>query len=89
MMRDCGSCAGTGRMKTPESVAHQALFEVRRVASSFTTGDVTVRAHPDVARALRLVLQTAAPVVDASLVARLRVLDDSEVRSDQFDVRAN
>ena len=89
MMRDCGSCSGTGRMKTPETSAHQALFEVRRVASSFATGDVTVRAHPDVARALRLVLQTAAPIVDAALVDRLRIIDDPEVRSDQFDVRVN
>lgn len=89
MTRDCVSCSGTGRVKTPETVAHEALFEVRRVASSFTTGDVTVRAHPDVARALRLVLQTAAPIVDPSLVARLCVLDDPEVRGDQFDVRAN
>jgi ribonuclease G len=89
MTRECGSCSGTGRMKTPETVALQALFEVRRVSTSFATGDVTVRAHPDVARALRLVLQTAAPVVESSLVARLRVMDDPEVRGDQFDVRAS
>jgi len=89
MTRECVSCSGTGRMKTPETVAHEALFEVHRIASSFTTGDVTVRAHPEVARALRLVLQTAAPIVDRSLMARLHVLDDTDARGDQFDVRAN
>jgi len=89
MTRECASCLGSGRMKTPETVAHQALSEVRRVATSFTTGDVTVRAHPDVARALRLVLQTAAPIVDPSMIERLHVLDDLEVRADQFDVRAD
>jgi len=87
LTRECVSCSGTGRMKTLETVAYDALFEVRRVASSFTTGEVTVRTHPDVARALRLALQTAAPIVDASLVERLRVLDDPEARVDQFDVK--
>jgi len=89
LTRECVSCSGTGRMKTPETVAYDALFEVRRVASSFTTGDVTVRTHPDVARALRLALQMAAPIVDASLIDRLRVLDDPEARVDQFDVKAS
>ena len=89
-MSDAGrsACSGTGRMKTLETVAYDALFEVRRVASSFPAGQVTVRTHPDVARALRLALQTAAPVLDASLVARLKVLDDPEARVDQFDVKA-
>jgi ribonuclease G len=88
LTRECGSCSGTGRMKTFETVAYDALSEVRRVAASFPSGEVTVRTHPDVARALRLALQTAAPILDAALVSRLRVLDDPEARLDQFDVRA-
>jgi ribonuclease G len=88
LTRVCASCSGTGRMKTPETVAYDALSEVRRVASPLTTGEVTVSAHPDVARALRLALQTAAPVVDRGLAGRLRVLDDPGARMDQFDVSA-
>jgi ribonuclease G len=88
LTRDCASCSGTGRVKTPQTVAYEALFEVRRVASAFAAGEVTVRTHPEVARALRLALQTAAPVVDASVVDRLTVVDDPEARSDQFDVTA-
>jgi ribonuclease G len=88
LTRECVSCSGTGRMKTLETVAYDALFEVRRVASSFPEGEVTVRTHPDVARAVRLALQAAAPILDASLVTRLRVLDDPDARVDQFDVKA-
>jgi ribonuclease G len=84
----CASCSGTGRMKTPETVAYDALSEVRRVASPLTNGEVTVSAHPEVARALRLALQAAAPVVDRDLAERLRVLDDPGARMDQFDVSA-
>jgi ribonuclease G len=84
----CTSCSGTGRMKTPETVAYDALSEVRRVASPVRSGEVTVSAHPEVARALRLALQAAAPIVDRDLAERLRVLDDPEARMDQFDVSA-
>ena len=88
LTRACASCSGTGRMKTPETVAYEALSEVRRVASPPATGEVTVSAHPDVARALRLALQTAAPIVDSALAGRLRVLDDPATRLDLFDVKA-
>jgi ribonuclease G len=89
LTRACVSCAGSGRMKTPETVAAEALSEVRRVSSVFATEELTVRAHPDVARLLRLVLQTTAPVVDRALIERLRVLDDPGSRPDQFDVNAS
>jgi ribonuclease G len=85
----CASCSGSGRMKTPETVAYEALSEVRRVAPAFTTGEVTVRVHPDVARALRLALQTAAPIVDRALSQRLRVVEDAASRPGQFDVSAS
>ena len=88
LTRPCASCSGTGRMKTPETVAYEALSEVRRVASWPATGEVTVSAHPDVARALRLALQTAAPIVDSQLAERLRVLDDPATPLAQYDVRA-
>ena len=88
LTRACASCSGTGRMKTPETVAYDALSEVRRVASPLTSGEVTVSAHPEVARALRLALQTGAQIVDSGLADRLRVLDDPAARPDQFEVSA-
>jgi len=84
----CTTCSGSGRLKTPETVAYEALSEVCRIARSFTAGEVTVRSHPEVARALRLALQTAAPIVDRDLLARLRVVEDPGSRPDQFDVNA-
>jgi hypothetical protein len=49
---------------------------------------VTIRLHPDVARALRLALQTVAPIVDRAVFDRLRVVEDAAARPDQFDVSA-
>jgi ribonuclease G len=87
LTRPCGFCAGAGRMKTPETVAYEALFEVGRVAPLSPSGTVTVRTHPDVARALRLTLQTASPIVDQGVVSRLNILEDDGARPDQFDVK--
>jgi ribonuclease G len=88
LTRPCPSCAGSGRMKTPATVAYEALLEVRRVGVTFLAGDVTVRTHPDVAHVLRIAIQTAAPLIDRELLARLRVVEDVGSRPDQFDVNA-
>ena len=82
----CACCSGAGRVKTPDTVAYEALFEARRLASSFSAGEVTVRLNPEAGRALRLALQSAAPIVDRELAGRLRVVDDPRVAADQFDV---
>jgi hypothetical protein len=88
LTRACGACGGSGRVKTPETVAWDALREVCRVASSFADATLTVTAHPDVARALRHVVQVAGPVLDRAVVGRLEVNEDDGARFDQFDVSA-
>ncbi len=88
LTRGCVACGATGRMKTPETVAHDALVEALRVAASFPASEISIHAHPDVARAIELVLQTPAPVVDRDLARRLRIADDPGSRPEQFDVRA-
>jgi ribonuclease G len=88
LTRPCPACAGAGRVKTPETVAVEALGEVRRVATVFPVGELIVKAHPEVARALRLAVQSAGPILDATIAERLRVLDDAEARAAEFDVSA-
>jgi ribonuclease G len=88
LTQPCPSCSGSGRVRTPETVALEALLEVRRLATAFSDGVLTVRAHPDVARALRLALQTTGPVLHPAVVGRLQIADDPEARLDQFDVSA-
>ncbi len=86
LTRRCEGCAGSGRTKTPETVAYEALSEVRRVGPAFASGDVTIRTHPDVARALELALQTEAPIVERDTIGRLRIVPDPASRPDQFDL---
>ncbi len=86
LTRPCGGCAGGGRTKTPETVAYEALLEARRVAPVLASGAVTIRTHPEVARAVRWVLQTTSPILDRATIERLNVLEDAGARADQFDV---
>jgi ribonuclease G len=86
--RHCETCGGSGWRKTPETVAHEALREARRVGSAFPDGSLTVSAHPDVARALRHAVQIAGPVLDDGIAGRLVVVDDQSARPDQFEVSA-
>jgi ribonuclease G len=86
--RTCPTCYGHGRVKSPVTLAGEALAETRRLAEAFPEGDLTIRAHPDVARAVRLALQDAGPSVEAAVVARVRVEDDPGARPDTFDVIA-
>jgi hypothetical protein len=67
-------------------VAYEALVEARRVAPVSVAGAVTIRTHPEVARMLRLVLQTASPILDRATIERLHVLEDAGARADQFEV---
>jgi ribonuclease G len=85
----CASCAGTGRVKSPEIAAHDALQEVRRLFAGLGASEVRVRAHPEVARALRLAVQSPGSGIDGDGLSRLDVVDDPELSSDRFDVRAS
>jgi len=86
LTRACDACSGTGRVKTPETVAHEALDEARRVAAAMGEQEVVVRAHPEVARAARL--QSQAERGTGALAGRLRIVEDPGGPIDRFDVVA-
>jgi ribonuclease G len=88
LTRSCPLCGGHGRVKAPETVAREALSEVLRLAPDLEEQAVVVRVHPDVATAMRLALATSGPLIEPSLIARVRVEEDPEVRPDRYDVLA-
>jgi len=88
LTRPCPACSGSGRLKSPETLALEALVEVRRVAGAFGDGPLTVTAHPDVTRALRLAIQVAGPIVDRSVIGRLSIREDLSLSADRFEVSA-
>ena len=86
--RPCPACAGGGSVRSPELLAHDALLEVRRLIDGLSPSRVRVRAHPEVARALRLAAQSTGSPLDAAALERLEIEDDAGVDGDRFDVTA-
>jgi ribonuclease G len=84
LTRPCPHCGGTGRSKSPETVAEEALAEVRRLTRVFDTRSLVVHAHPEVARALLVALQGEALGSDV----QVRVDSDATSRAEHFDVVA-
>lgn len=84
----CPLCAGHGRLKSPETVAREALSEVLRVADALEGREIVLRVHPEIARALRRALETSGPPLDSGTLASIRVEEDQDLRQDRFDLLA-
>jgi ribonuclease G len=84
LTRDCPTCAGTGRVFTPEVVARRLERSLKRAAHEHRERQLTVRLHPEVALYLleeepRL-LQTLQKITALDLELR----DDPMMRLDEF-----
>lgn len=83
---ECPICQGHGRVKTPEVLAGEAVAEVRRVAALPLAGGLAIRAHPEVARAVRRALREDGAEASEELASRVVVEDDASARPDGFEV---
>jgi ribonuclease G len=84
----CPTCSGRGRVKSPETVACEALAEVRRLLPALDGRDVTVRTHPDVVREIDAVLLSPDSGLEQNLLPRIRTEPDPTLRPDHFDILA-
>jgi ribonuclease G len=84
MTTDCPTCAGTGRVFTPEVVARRLERALRRAGHEHRERQLTVRLHPEVALYLLeeepKLLQTLGKLTGLDLELR----DDPMIRLDEF-----
>ncbi len=84
MTTDCPTCAGTGRVFTPEVVARRLERALRRAGHEHRERQLTVRLHPEVALYLLeeepKMLQTLSKLTGIDLELR----DDPMIRLDEF-----
>jgi len=81
----CEYCQGSGWVKSPQTVCFEILDEARRLSRS--TKDVkhiTLRVHPEVAKALRSTERVALEEIEAYLGA-IDVTSDKSIHQGQFD----
>jgi ribonuclease G len=87
LCRPCPHCQGSSWVKSPTTVAFEIVDQVRKTLNEFPKG-LTVRVHPEVARALK---GKEAPVIDElkSLVKQeVDVRSDSNMYEEQYELVA-
>ncbi|HEX3233741.1 MAG TPA: Rne/Rng family ribonuclease [Gemmatimonadales bacterium] len=84
MTTDCPTCAGTGRVFTPEVIARRLERALKRAGHEHRERQLTVRLHPEVALYLLeeepKLLQTLSKLTNLDLELR----DDPMIRLDEF-----
>jgi ribonuclease G len=84
LTRLCPCCGGVGKLKSPETVATEAVAEVLRLTRAFEGKRLVVRAHPEAAQALLVAMQEG--VFPAEVVVRVEA--DPTSAHDRFEVLA-
>lgn len=85
----CPLCGGRGRIKSPRTLAGEAIPRIRRLLQASGDGAVTVRAHPDVAREVEAVLKAGGGAAGAGSLRRIRTVSDSSIAPDRVEVVGN
>ncbi len=86
LMNSCRACAGTGAIKSPVTVAIEALRRVRREAAATPAITWLLTASPEVIEALRGPAAAALEETEARLGRPLRLTSDGAGPSEVFDV---
>ena len=84
LCRPCPICCGSGRLKSPETILHEILRDVRRLAPMREGTRVVARVHPEVDASLAA---EGAPLLAALATPpwpRLEVQPDPGLRHEQF-----
>ena len=82
----CIYCEGSGWIKSVNTVCHEILAEVRKMAASLDGATVTLRVHPDVAKALKSSDGTLVSEMEALTQKDVIVKSDASVHQERFEV---
>jgi ribonuclease G len=86
LCRPCPSCAGSGRLKTPETLVFEILREALRMGPLDPGARVVAHVHPDVAASLGPGHAELAEAVARLAPARLEIAADAALRHEKFSL---
>jgi ribonuclease G len=84
MTQPCPTCAGTGRIFTPESVVRRMERSVRRMASEGRRDNLMVRLHPETALHVLTEERDLMRKLEKTLGFALELRDDPLLKPDEF-----
>jgi Rne/Rng family ribonuclease len=82
----CNHCSGTGFTKSVSTVCNEIWVEMRKMAKTFEAGDVMLRVHPEVAKALKANGGRWIQEIEELIGKNLIVKSDPLLHEEQFDV---
>ncbi|HKZ53191.1 MAG TPA: Rne/Rng family ribonuclease, partial [Candidatus Acidoferrales bacterium] len=53
LCQPCPTCTGTGMVKSAETLCYEIQWETRKMAAEIDAPELTIRAHPDIVKALK------------------------------------
>ena len=83
----CADCGGTGWLKSPETVAYDALRDIQRKGNALPAAPLTVTAPSPVIAALKNLTEDALAKAEERIGWAINLVSDDSLATDQFQVR--
>ncbi len=82
----CEICAGTGMVKSPITVCNEIYTELRKMQKHFDRGDVLLRVHPEIVKALKANNGKWLGELEEMIGRTIIVKSDPALHPEQFDI---
>jgi ribonuclease G len=86
MLQPCPYCAGSGRVKSIDTVCIEILREVKRLKADLNGNGIVIRTSPSVASALEHTERTMLRQIRDEIQAPVSLLPDGHLHQEQFEV---
>ena len=82
----CNVCVGTGMVKSPITVCNDIYIEMRKMHKHLDRGDVMLRVHPEVVKALKSTTSRWLQEMEEMVGRTILVKSDPSLHPEQFDI---
>jgi ribonuclease G len=82
----CTHCAGSGMVKSPQTVCYEIQGEVKKMAKFLDNKEITLRVNPEVAKALKTSEASVVNEIESSLRKEVILKSDSMLHQEHFDI---
>jgi Rne/Rng family ribonuclease len=82
----CSECGGSGMVKSPQTVCYEIQGEIKKMAKLLDNREITIRANPEVAKALKTAEASVINEIEASLKKEVIIKSDPQLHQEHFDI---
>lgn len=82
----CSQCSGSGMVKSPQTVCYEIQGEVKKMAKTLDSKEITVRVSPEVAKALKSTERSVVEEMESLLKRDIIIKTDPQLHPERFDI---